>query len=872
MTDPFPALTVALADRYRVERSLGAGGMADVYLAHDLRHDRKVALKVLRAELAAVIGAERFLREIRTTANLQHPHILGLLDSGESDGRLWYAMPFVDGESLRDRLDRERQLPIRDAIRIAREVLDALDYAHRHDVIHRDIKPENILLHDGRALVADFGIALAAGSAAPRMTETGFSLGTPQYMSPEQAMGERDITARSDVYSAGCVLYEMLLGHPAFTGPSAQAVMARVMTGEPSSLVHERRTVPPHVEAAVLQALEKLPADRFTTAAEFAAALEDRAFGSTAARPGVAAPRGWRAGFRQWVPWGVAAAGLGFLAYQWLEPTLPPPVLRFGLPIPTTAAWVDEDGSGLAISPDGSLLVYTGQDSTAGRRLFLRPVGQLDPVPLPGTEYGAHPFFSPDGRWIGFVGVSGLWRVQVSGGVPEPVCLPPGPRGYFTSTWLETGGIVVAKSGIGLIECSQEGAVDTLLAADAGATFLYPHALPEDRGVLFTIVRGQTQRLAALDLRSGEVRSLDVVGANPQYVESGHLVYTSPEGAAHAVRFDLESLDVRGEVVVIADDVRFGRGGNALLVVSRSGTLVAAGGAPAERVLELVDRAGRGAALSRRVGLFQDPRFSPDGRRIAVSLDNEIWILDPTAEALVRLSRDSVATRPEWSPDGRHLLYVRQLEGASTLRRIRADGTAPAESLLALADYGLWEGLYAPDGRSLVVRTVGQGARDIWLAPLDGSEPTLLVSSPGQEVAPALSPDGRWLAYSSDESGRYEVYVRALPASGERYLVSLDGGTEPVWSADGRELFYRDGPRLMSATIPGGAPFTVSGRTELFTNPDYDADPTHAGYDVAADRQHFVMVRHVGRATALTVTLNLFANLDGSRGSGVPQP
>src|SRR6185312_1970712 len=258
----------------QLERELGQGGMATVYLAQDLKHDRKVAIKVVRPELAAVIGAERFLREIKTIATLQHPHILGLIDSGEIDGTAYYVMPFVEGESLRDRLRREKQLPIDDAVRLATEVAAALDYAHRHGVIHRDIKPENILLHDGSALVADFGIALAVSSAGgSRMTETGMSLGTPHYMSPEQAMGEREITARSDVYALGCVLYEMLSGDPPFTGSTAQAIVARVMTEAPRPILPQRHTIPPHVEAAVLTALEKLPADRFATAAQFAEAL-----------------------------------------------------------------------------------------------------------------------------------------------------------------------------------------------------------------------------------------------------------------------------------------------------------------------------------------------------------------------------------------------------------------------------------------------------------------------------------------------------------------------------------------------------------------------------------------------------------------------
>src|SRR4051812_19537385 len=267
-------LSAELAGRYRIARELGAGGMATVYLARDARHDRDVAIKVLRPELAAVIGGARFLAEIRTTAHLQHPNILPLFDSGEAGPFLYYVMPYVAGESLRDRLRRETQLAINDALRVAREVASALDYAHRHGVIHRDVKPENVLFHDGRAMVADFGIALAASKAGGgRMTATGMSLGTPHYMSPEQAMGEREITARSDVYSLGAVMYEMLVGEPPFTGPTAQAIVAKVLTTDPERPRETRRSIPLHVQDAVLLALEKLPADRFATAAAFGEAL-----------------------------------------------------------------------------------------------------------------------------------------------------------------------------------------------------------------------------------------------------------------------------------------------------------------------------------------------------------------------------------------------------------------------------------------------------------------------------------------------------------------------------------------------------------------------------------------------------------------------
>src|SRR5512133_3027850 len=310
MHEPRSRLAAALAERYRFERELGQGGMATVYLAQDLRHHRQVAIKLMRPELSAVIGSERFLSEIRTTANLQHPHILPLFDSGEVDGVLYYAMPFVEGETLRDRLTREKQLPVADAIRITSEVAAALDYAHRHGVIHRDIKPENILLHDGSALVADFGIALAASKAGgTRITETGMSVGTPHYMSPEQAMGEREITARSDIYALGAITYEMLIGEPPFSGPTAQAIVAKVLTEEPAPLIPRRRSIPPEVEDTVLTALEKLPADRFGSAQEFAAGLSGaRPSRRTAARAAHAAPP--EPAWRRWLPLAIGAVAL----------------------------------------------------------------------------------------------------------------------------------------------------------------------------------------------------------------------------------------------------------------------------------------------------------------------------------------------------------------------------------------------------------------------------------------------------------------------------------------------------------------------------------------------------------------------------------
>jgi tRNA A-37 threonylcarbamoyl transferase component Bud32 len=429
-TDP-ARLTAALADRYRIERELGQGGMATVYLAQDLRHDRKVAVKVLRPELAAVIGAERFLSEIKTTANLQHPHILPLFDSGAANSFLFYVMPFIEGESLRDRLNREKQLPVNDAIRIATEVAGALDYAHRHGVIHRDIKPENILLHDGRALVADFGIALAASKAgSTRMTETGMSLGTPHYMSPEQAMGERDITARSDVYALGCVTYEMLVGDPPFTGSTAQAIVAKVLTEKPAPPSRSRDTVPESIDAAVLTALAKLPADRYASAAAFSEALNGSGSTRGMPRPQRVARDGGR--HRRLLLAGVVVVGLAMLAaWGWLRPAAPEPagVRKVDVVLPDSApvefigeATIGVGQTAIAISPDGRTLAYIAGGGPRPR-IYVRPLDRFEATPLPGTEGAFHPFFSPDGGWIGFFADNQLRKVSTAGGPRDRRCM-----------------------------------------------------------------------------------------------------------------------------------------------------------------------------------------------------------------------------------------------------------------------------------------------------------------------------------------------------------------------------------------------------------------------------------------------------------------
>ena len=555
MTDE-TRLASALAERYRIERELGQGGMATVYLAQDLRHDRKVAVKVLRPELAAVIGAERFLTEIKTTANLQHPHILPLFDSGEAEGFLFYVMPFVVGETVRDRINREKQFPVADAVRIASEVASALDYAHRQGVIHRDIKPENILLHDGRALVADFGIALAASKAGgTRMTETGMSLGTPHYMSPEQAMGEREITARSDVYALGCVLYEMLTGDPPFTGSTAQAIVARVVTESPRSLTSQRHTIPPQVEAAVLTSLEKLPADRFATAAEFAAALGDPAFAARATAARTISGTAVRVSTRTRTLLGILGAAAVLFAtlaaWGWFRPTPPAPVIRYSMGLPSTQAMRQGIlGVNLAISPDGKRIVYIGPGE-GGDELWVRERDRLDATPLTGTVGATNPFFSPDGERIGYT-VNGLQLkvVSVSGGPPITLSTLGGASGGG-GAWGPDGWIYF-DSPLGLSRVQADGGTPALfIPYDSAAGEIghaWPSALPNGKGLLYRSRRNLDPtdfEIVAFDLKTHERHAL-TKGLLATYMSPGYLVYLRADGAVLAAPFDQSRLKVTG--------------------------------------------------------------------------------------------------------------------------------------------------------------------------------------------------------------------------------------------------------------------------------------------------------------------------------------
>jgi len=872
VTDSASRLAAALADRYRIERELGQGGMATVYLAHDIKHDRDVAIKVLHPDLAAALGGERFLSEIKTTAKLQHPHILPLLDSGSADTFLYYVMPYVTGETLRARLERERQLPVEDALLYAREIADALGSAHALGIIHRDIKPENILLQGGHALVADFGIALAVQQAGgQRMTQTGLSLGTPQYMSPEQAMGERVIDARSDIYALGAVTYEMLVGEPPFTGPSVQAIVARVMSEEPRGITSQRKAVPPGVEDAVMRALEKLPADRFGSALEFAAALDARD-GQTGWRTG-ARPAARRSSRGTLLAAAVASVMALVALWGWLRPQPAPAVVRYQLTMDSMPAVRDWSGE-IAISPDGELIIRTGGPNGA---LLMRRRDELGFTPMPGTERAQGPFFSPDGASIGYFSSGRLMTAAIAGG--PPTILADSLRVPEAMAWSSDGIIYrIWKNArdqfaLGQMEARPGAPLEPLTRVDSGAgeTFhLLPEPLPNGKGVLFQVEFLDGRRVIAVaDPKTGEHRTL-FPGVRVRYARNGHLLYTTADGNLWAVPFDQDAVAVTGTPTLISDAIPSTMTGPVDFAVSTTGTIIyAVDDATDRRELVWVSRTGGREPFDPNwKAAFGSPVLSPDGSRVAVAIRNattsDIWIQRVTGGAPVKLTFVNRSNdEPAWSPDGRSVSFISGVGNTGAVGDVwvRSVDGAATNSVLVDADRPISEQVWAPDGRTLLVRTTtpSAGAGDILMArPSSGSAPLPLVATKSTEYNPVVSPDGKWLAYVSNETGQLEVYVVPFPEAGSsKWQVSTAGGTVPRWSRRGDEIFFLDPQsNMISARVTTVPTFGLQGQTRLFSASEYvRAAISRRSYDVSADGQRFLMVQRASNAATARIVV-----------------
>ena len=885
-------LTAALSDRYRLDRELGQGGMATVYLAEDLRHGRKVAIKVLHPELSAVLGGERFLAEIKVTANLQHPHILGLIDSGEADGLLYYVMPYVAGESLRARLMRERQLPVDEALRLSREVASALDYAHRQGVVHRDIKPENILLQDGAALVADFGIALAVHQAGgSRMTQTGMSLGTPAYMSPEQAMGEREIGARSDVYALGAMTYEMLAGEPPFTGPNSQAIVAKVLTEQPPPLRPKRPTVPPAAEAAILTALQKLPADRWSSAHEFSDAMAGAGpsrsqSGSHRRRCPAARPAAARRARLAWAGWVVAAIAAGVAAWALLRPRpeLPPSRLAF-LVSGLGGSGASSSQRHVAFMPDGQGVVYSVNGADGTLRLMRQSLDAEAGTEIQGAVSIGSPLVSPDGRWVlGTQGVTRqVLRVPMSGGAAELVS--PSLFGTEQAAFAPDGSLWYSGD-------AETGEVvgDSLVARLRTRQFRLLQVLPDGHTAVGvrTRVGNASGPVLLVDLRTGAETTLLSTPVTEARVTQGILLVVTNGGIMQAAPLDRKGTRLAAAPVTLATNVAVTGQAVAQFAVADNGNVAYIPQEPASLIF--VDRNGASRLVTSERRNFHHPMFSPDGRRLSLDFSSvegrNVWILDLGDGTLSRATFDRDGHDATWTPDGRFLSYIVPVARPGgvllMLLRKRPASAEPPDTLLASPRLS-YTGVWLRDGSALV--TTGSNLRrdpnrpdslqaasggDAAIVRNGGKGPIEpLVASRFEETYVGVSPDGRWISFVSDQSGREEVYVRDLKGERDQVLVSNEGGNEPVWSPDGRELYYREtrqeNPFLVAAQIATTPALGVTARKRLFPIGDIVSTAPHANYDISPDGKTFVMVRS-SPAARVVVIQNLPALVRRLRG------
>ena len=845
-------LRTALSGRYDVGQRLGEGGMATVYDATDVRHGRRVAVKVLRPELSAMLGSSRFLQEIQVTARLQHPHILPLYDSGAADDLLYYVMPLVQGGSLRDRLREQRELPVPEAVSMVTALAGALDYAHRQGVLHRDIKPENILLHDGQPMLSDFGIALAVSNAGSRrLTQTGLSIGTPSYMSPEQMSGERALDARSDLYSLACVAYESLAGAPPFTGSSVQAVVAAVLIGKSQPLEVVRPAVGERVSSAIHRALSPLPADRFSSGAEFVAALRDEQ-GARHPKPKARMMRHQLA----WLAGGILAGGLLSLGLAArLRQPAQPALRRWSVVLPDSIPVALPGGSStagphstIALSPAGDRLAYVtsgGSESV----LAVRDMALGTVTVLAGTEGAYHPFFSPDGQWIGYFTGGVLRKIPVTGGAPVTLASVNRVTGAL---WTSPDRIMVLQNeGFDLhwISAAGTGADSTVRL---GVQFGTPAALPSPDWIAGQFGSGQ---LALLSLKTGEqlaitrrgVLPLDSVtkedllfGSSPQWLSSGHLLYGAGDGLLMAMPFDAARRRSTGEPVPVLSGMRIEAGfGYAEYAAGSDGTLVYAPGNNQLYVnIAFVGADGRRDTLPFPRDAYTQPRLSPDGTMLAVQVRSPIGGWEVLLMNLATGVRRTVEvpgnyrTYPaSWLPNGRELMIglwdpVRFINHGVRIQSLATgqfkDIQLPGASYLSVA----------PDGSQMVFNDWITGA--IFLRSLGAD--TTRIPVPARGYSSSFSRDGRWVAWSGVDGS---VAVSPVPPTGAIYQVT-DQGNMPVWTPDGTGLIYRYAGRYYRVPISTSGGFHA-GRATLFAEGPFLS--TFAwNHDIASDGRLLVLL------------------------------
>ena len=910
---------------YEVTARIGEGGMGEVYQARDTTLDRDVALKVLpEAFTADPDRLARFQREAKVLASLNHPNIgaiHGLESSGDTQALV---LELIAGPTLADRI-AEGPIPVDDALAIAKQIADALEGAHERGIIHRDLKPANVKVRpDGTVKVLDFGLAKAVTPEAsgvstnesPTMsltaaTQMGMVIGTAAYMAPEQAKG-KPVDKRADIWAFGVVLLEMLTGSRVFDGETASETLAAVMMKEPDwgRLLAD---LPSKLNNLVRRCLEKDPRERVRDIGDARLAMQGAFETSIRVASGpttVASTPFWQR------PVAIAGAVLASLvvgggaAWNLTGPgTVSSGLMRFAISPPETAPLdftsLDRD---LVISPDGTQIVYNSVDEGLPR-LNILAIDQFEGVPLRGGETGSGAFFSPDSEWVGFVtrGGTQLQKVPSFGG--PPVALAESPARIFGASWSMDDQIVFGTQGAGLYRVSGGGGVPeelTTLDSDrAEVNHTWPFVIPGRGVVLFVTSTGSpfsTGQLAVLDLDTREVTDLGLMGTSPHYVSTGHVVYMAEDASVRAVPFDVSSLEVTGNPVPVVEGVVVKpTSGAANFSVSDRGRLVygtgtRGGGSP--RTLVWVDREGREEPLGEAWpdDQYSYPRVSPDGESVAVGIaedtDNvaspsDLWVLDLSRGSRSRITfGGNNRFLPVWSPDGAQLAFADAPVRPNRILVASADGSGLGKTLLEREGQRVFPTSWSPDGQTLAFyEDYPDTGRDIYVVPVaEDSAPVPFVATPFQERAAAFSPDGRWLAYVSNKSGRDEVYVRPYPGPGRESTISTTGGQEPVWATDGRELFYRNQDQMFAVAVDiSGEEFQAEPPEQLFAG-SYDLDSAstsrassdvleadggggNPNYAVAADGQRFLMIKHSGvfaegRRPEIKVVLDWFEELN----------
>ncbi len=815
-----PITTGTRLGAYEIISAIGAGGMGEVYRARDTRLNRSVAIKVLPEHFADRPELhERFEREARTIASLNHPHICTLHDVGREGGTDYLVMEYIEGETLAQRLAKG-PLPIQQVLQYAIEIADALDKAHRKGITHRDLKPGNIMLTKSGAKLLDFGLAKLAQDAAPvtpesqmptmkeAITAQGTILGTLQYMAPEQVEGKLDqIDARTDIFAFGVVVYEMATGKKAFEGKSQASLMAKILETDPVPMSTLAPMTPPALDHVVKRCMAKDPDDRWQSAHDICEQLRwisDRGL-QAEVTPAAALPRK----SRDLLIWKVTALviAVALVALVALYSRRTPPAekqpVRFTIGPPEKGSFTTGIQDSLSLSPDGSKLVYAAIMGANGSQLWVRPLDSSTAQPLPGTEGARYPIWSPDSRFLAFSASGRLKKIDLSGGAAQTLTEVQATTG----TW-SRGGLLLFVADDGRINrVSDSGGdptpVTTLDASRSETTHLWPHFLPDGKHFLYLAesTKFENNAIYVGSLDSKERKFILGVDSDPVYVSPGFLLFHR-QGTMMVQPFDADRLQLSGEAIPIVEGVFYNPFGGASSVTASDNGVLAyrTGGGLIPQTLVWVDRNGTEQPLAAPPHNYTFPRISPDGKRIAVSIEEgegQVWLYDIFRDALSRLTLEgSSNVDPVWEPDGRRIAF----KGKGTrLYSQPTDGGGSAEELApGEAAQNDIPTSWSPDGQALAFLH-GAAIRNTWILSLKDHTAHVFVANPGYEAAPQFSPDGRWIAYASNDSGRNQICVRPFPGPGGKWQISTDGGTEPAWNPKGRELFYREGQKMMAA-------------------------------------------------------------------------